>query len=819
MNLWYELKYTFRLLRKKLGFTALCVFVIALGLAIAFPLIVFTKFAGEGNLPFENGERFAIVMEDTQISSIIPTSQRLDPYVFEVIKERAKSFRDFGAYRNATVTVSDGEGAETFLAAFTTPNLIDMTGIVSLIGRNLRPEDDVPGATPVTVISYALWNAYYGGDENIVGRQSRINGQFYTVVGVMPEGFAYPYSNDLWLPLQLTPNPQPGGNKTVLAVGLLAEDSSFSLADAEVKSILQPLSEEFSEFYDDKSAVVMHYTKIFNSSVVPITGPLFMGLTITVLLLVSFNVGNLLIIRSNERLSELAVRGAVGGTRLLIVTQVMLESFLIAAAAVVLGLILGQLSMISLSIYFPEYFSEFPFWFTLDLQFTDGMAVVVSTMLIWLISGVYPAWQASRSDMGNVLCNGGSNNRPFSRFTRILVSLELIASCFLLILSLALVLGIYRANQVDLGVRTNDFLLGRVDLSSDAYSEAGRKLAFLDQLKEELSSLELFEGAAYTTAPPKLYAERTDFSLADQDLRVANRYPELGYVWTSDNYFEHIDAQITEGRDFDAGDNQNSLSVVVVDDAFAQRYWPGQSALGKRILFNANETPEELTIVGVINHIVQGNPIGAPLTESTFYRPLAQLSQADAVIQRAAAEIFLLADAPNLDNSPLNIYERALKQAGNRVDRDVSLLDVMVFSKLPSMQAFNLFASMMLGVSLATLVLAVVGIYGVVSRSIFSRIREISIRRALGSTNRNIMRIFVRQASGYLLSSFIVGGMAALLILAVIGGQLQSSGELNSNSWVVAVVFTSLGLLVFLASYMPVRKAVAIEPGEGLHYE
>ncbi|MCG8415115.1 MAG: ABC transporter permease [Pseudomonadales bacterium] len=823
MNVWFDLSFTLRLLRRKAGFTSLCVFVIAVGLAMAVPLLVLTKFTGTANLPFPDSDRLTIIMEDTQISSLVPTSQTLDPYVYQLLTESLSSFEMLGAYQNSTSTISDGETAEIVSSAVITSNLLDVANTNPILGRSLVANDNQAGASPVAVVSYSLWNSYYNRDENIIGKQSRVDGQTYTIVGVMPEGFAYPYLNDIWLPLQLPANPEPSGNQSLLVVGMLNEGINLTQADTEVKAILTPLSEEYPESYGDKTGIALHYTKIFNSSVVPFTGVLLSGLTAAVLLLVAFNVGNLLIIRSNERIAELAVRSAVGGTRLRITGQVLLESLLIVGGAICIGLVLGQTGLTYLSVAYPEYFAGFPFWFSVNLGLEDSILVVLCAIAVWLFSSLYPAWQASRSSVGEVLNRNNQSTSGAGSFTRFLVAMELVASCFLLIVSLALAVSIYNAYQNELGIQTDDILASRLRLSSDNYQTAEEKLHFLQQLDLEVANQDSFGATEFTTAPPRVHAPSVNYQLQDRDLRNEGQFPSIKHVWTSDGYLEQLGIELVEGRFFDVGDNHENLPAVIVDELFAQQFWPEDTALGKQIIYDADRSAETLTVVGVVRFLLQGNPIGSPLSESTLYRPLSQLALAGDEIQSSVNTIFTTTTASGLTTSsrPISFYEDVIKQASARVDRDVAILNVLplIDMTLLSGAPFNLFADLMTWVSIVTALLAIAGIYGVVSRSVILRTKELNIRRAVGSTNQMILNLFLSQASRYLLASFVVGGVGAVLLLSILVEQIQSAGLFNVVFPVATSVLAGLACLVLLASVVPVRKIVAMDPAEALYCE
>ncbi len=823
MNYWFELRYTLRLMRKRLGFTALSVFVIALGIGISIPLISMTKFFGLGSLPGEGADRLVVLKQ------FVPGEQNLplfDPFVLRRIEQGVDSYAKIGAFQQAPAIFSDGESAEAFTSARIMPRIFDLLPAAPLLGRPLQDSDDAPGAPPVAVIGFDLWQNYYSGAEDIIGQTSRINGEPVTIVGVMPEGFAYPIRHELWLPLQLDGVPEPGQRRSLYVVGQLSEGVGRDAASVEFNALMLGLAEEFPQSYSGVTGTVMSYPLITMNDG-PIFGQLALGIVVTLLLLVCFNVANLLTARNTERVSELAVRGALGGTLWRIMRQVLLESLLICIFAATIGLLIGSLALAALASSMQSFPGGSPFWVVMGLQSYELIAVLAITLSIWLVSGLFPAWQVARQDISQVLAadSGPSGKASAGRATQFLVTVEIVASCFLLIVCMAFVIGLYSASRMDMGIDSEGYLSARLDLSAGAYQDPANKLRFLDALQAEVGDMEQFERPAYATALAGQQPPRLTYALEDRDVRQDGRYPQVGLVWASENYAEAMDISLLAGRYFDFSDNDSSQPTVVVDELFAARFWPDQplsAALGQRIQLAPGQPGQWLRIVGVVNHLIQGQPTAERLYQSTVYRPLAQLPASDPAIRARVNSVALAVAATGLADTELSEFETQLKNAVSRVDRDVPLSSVMTLdrAKYLVMEAVNTTADIMLWVSLVTLVLAVVGIYGVVSRSVLSRGKEVGIRRALGSTNFNIVRIFMAQGSRFLSLGVLIGGMGGILVVDGIFGATGSQGSSMGFTLSLTIpIVACLGALVLLASYVPARKLVASEPGEALHYE
>lgn len=821
MNYLFELKYTLRLLRKRQGFALLCTFVIAVGIGISIPLASVIQFFGYVDIPLVNSDRLVIVRQQVEGQSNV---QFVDPYSYRYIEQTAQSYELLSAFQERAAVFSDGETAESFAGAWIEPELLEFAASAPLVGRSLIASDNLPGAEAVAVIGFDLWQNYYASADDVVGRTSRINGENVTIVGIMPAGFGFPIANDLWMPLQLSNSPDPGLERNLYLVGLLGERASQNDALVELESMLQSLSIEYPEFYTGISGIVLPYSFIIINDG-PIFGQLFIWMLATVLLLVCFNVGNLLSARNSERLNELAVRGAVGGTRWRIISQVLLESFLICVVAAVLGTILGSIGLSIIGGGMANTLFSLPFWINFSLDSGDFFMLVIVTTSVWLLSGFYPAWKISRQDLNSLLSHDSktSSSMASGRLTKLLVTVEIVVSCFLLIICLSAIAAFYLSSRQDMGVNANELLSARINLVSTNYDDSNSKLRFLQDLRSELLDTAGFEEFTFATAMAGQRTRRLDFELEDLDLATDSRLPQVGMAWVAANYFDMMESNPLQGRLFGFDDDADSNAVVIVDGLFAQRYWPEETAIGKRIRLLPEQGGQWLTIVGVVNHIIQGQPTAERLYESTVYRPIQQLVTASTA-QASVTGVSLAVRVPNLESLSLVDVEQTLKSAAANVDREVPVLDVMPMSRmmLLGMKSNQFFYDIMLWMSLATVILATVGIYGVVSRSVLSRGMEIGIRRALGSTNFKIVSIFLKQGLVYLSSGLLLGGIGGVLVVNLLFQAVGSGSDDGASSLfftIVLMVMLMLSGMVFVASYMPTRKLVRIEPAEALRNE
>lgn len=811
MQLFSDLKYSLRLLSKAPAFTATTLVVIVLSLALYLASYSLGNMMANEPMPFPNGERYVVLRAiDTETSSN-PTLLSHDMYIYTRFSETAESYTDLGAYNRSTFVLSDADYAQPFQGVSITTNLFLSLAINPVLGRNFTAEDSMTGAPRTVLISDKIWRTYYGSDPNVVGRFSRIDGESYAIAGVMPEGFYFPRGADLWLPLAAGQSLQPGEGLPLSLVGILKEDTNYSIAESELDEFMGRLASEYPVNYSNRAAAIDDYSDSYAAS--PFNfARILTFITLIILAIAIVNLSSLLFIRSSSRQQELAVRSSVGASGWQLSKQVLLESFLICFVGLILSLFLSTLMLKGLEASFLARGLGFNYWFNFSLNLQAVFTGIVSTLVIWLASSFLVCLKAYRSDPGVLLnsSNKGSDGKSNHVVTRMVVGFELLLSSFLLICCGALIYLFLLIANTDYGVSTDNYAVASLSLSHSDYSDQQRRLTYLEQLEGELATVPGVTAVSLTSALPQRPGRQGSYTVNDVTSRTNEQSFRQTTIWVSDNYFSTVNVDLLEGREFDGADSSESTPVTIVNENLAKRLWPDGSAIGKEIHSVIGEEIISLTVVGVVSDILQNPAVLSSATDSSsLYRPLGQQSPVDLSL--------LVKHSPQLVISEL---EANLKIAATAIDRNIPIVNVHSLQDQIAidLQGMDIIVLMFTFFALATLALAGIGIYSVVARSIELRTYEIGIRRALGSSRFSIIWRFVRQVIYFLIVGAAIGGSLASFIITL----SASSFGLNSLTF-LPVIFTlstlSLLLVIVAATYLPASKAVAMEPGDALRYE
>ncbi len=813
MNLINDLSYSIRLLRKTPAFTLVCLLVVTLGVGVAVSLYALNKNFYFGELPFPNGDRFVVLNKvDAQTNGDQGASLDVNGFTFNRLRDLSSSFSELGAFRSIGATISDGESAEFYAAAEIMPNLLAATAVQPMLGRTFISSDAEAGAEPVVLISYRLWQNYYAQDPGIVGRVARINGNSFAVVGVMPEKFSFPTTHQVWFPLSIPASSPAQSSENFGVVGILAENIGREQASLELANTLSQIRSEYPNLFVDLYGNVTRYTRIWAGDSGGI--PLILGvLALTIILLVSLNLSTLLFVRTNARHQELAVRNALGANRWQNFRQVLTESLVICLIGSVLGFALAEfinrIYQASVTALASGGNSVMPFW----IDFTpDNTAVMITAglmIIIWLFSGGLAAKRASASELSQVLEGSkGATNRFGTATMRIVVGVEIMFSVFLLILCALFILTMRDAANVDYGTNSEGVYVADINLSDRRYDQFEARRQFFNNLNNELLNSSEIQSVTATTALPGWNGVQIAFELGEGEVADANDPLQVETIWVSDNYFASLGILPLSGREFDVTDIGSSSSVAVVDEEFASTYWPDESALGKLVRLDRGESDDWLTVIGITPAIKQGSGVGSD-NPPVVYLPFDEHSPRSVSI--------VLKTTGNTDYPTIT---EKLKTAALVVDRDIAITEISSLAYTQSLNtvAFTFFGNFLIGVGLTTLFLSVVGIYGVISRSIVLRTNEIGIRRALGSSSRKIISVFIKQGLRFFSIGAIIGGAAVLLIVNSVPTGL-SNALFDYLYFSIASCFALVACLVIAASYIPARAAVALEPGDALHYD
>ncbi|PCI76285.1 MAG: hypothetical protein COB20_10905 [SAR86 cluster bacterium] len=820
MNFLYELKYTLRMIRKKLGFSILCVLVIALGFPIALPLYSIVKNFAYASLPYSGGDRIVVLKQlDTRTNREVGDTT-FDYFLFNGIKERSRSFEKLGAYQNIVTNISDGEFAQQYFGHRVTSEFLSYAETNPILGRSLLPEDESSGAEPVVLISYRIWQEYYTGDPEIVGKIARVNAQPHTIIGVMPDGFKYPSAAEIWLPFSIPSFSEPGTQPLFVMSGILNEGVSRAEASVELALIMQSLSAEAPGFYENRSAAAVRFTQAgLNNGAWLIKSVAITA--ICLFLVICINVGNLLILRANERVSELAIRSAMGAKRLSLISHVLLESFLVCFCGAMLGIsfagwVLNFLQGFLLSQSLDG--RTLPFWWNFGFTQEVFYLSTILMLTLWLSSGIFAAWRASKDGISTVLAKnsqmgGGTSS---GRLTQSLVGIQIVLSFFLLVLSGVYVFGFQGVLPSSVVSNPDNYLTATFDLDSARYRIPNQRRQYRSELVQELSQLNEFSEISIATALPGGGSEYSRAAVGDAG-EMAEDAPLMAVNWIDSQYFDAISFELFGGRNFDTGDLPNGDPVAIVSESFAGRMlMASDSLLGKQIrLKDFSGIGEDfVTIIGVAPLASYDNSALNISQAPIIYRPIAQ--------QNTASALKLIVKLNLATETPLIELENLVRESAALIDRDVPFytFELMSTPIVLNVLFIRTLMIMFAAAAVGSLLLAVISIYGLISRTVHARTSEIGIRRAIGSPDSAIRGMFLKQALLYVIVAVIVGGGSAVLVINVLGSSLSSA--LNFVQ-ILTIVFPSvtaaISLLVFYASYVPVRGVVAMEPGEALHYE
>jgi len=821
MNFWYEFAYTIRVLKRRIGFSFLCVLVIALGYTVTIPLYAIVKNFAYATLPFPDGDRLVIVSQIDTLRNGEMTTSSFDEYQYNEIEQSVSTLESLSAFHELAITLSEGEYAERFFGGRITAETLSYAATNPILGRPFEPADEAVGAEQVVLLGYGVWQRYYGGDTSIIGKSSRVNQTPHTIIGVMPEGFSYPQSAQLWLPLSIDNAAQPGTYPRVSIIGKLATGVSRSEAALELAELVERQSREFPEIYGNRSAKIIPFTHgmftgaftIFNSMA---------GMAICIYLLVCLNIGNLLLIRANDRVNELAVRKAVGSNKAGLFATVLLESFVICLIGAVAGVLFarGSLGLLQslVGIMFPDVTTR-PFWLDFGLNLGVLTVMVLLMLTLWLISGAFAAWRVSSKDITETLGHDskGSASKQTNRITRLLVGTQVVLSFFLLVLS-GSYLFVFQNAASTFEMKDPELLVsGQINLSSESYSDPRRREIYRQSLKQIILFDNDFQDLSYSSVLPGNGSGRVQAYLENPDGVIGQSAPLLATNWVDSSFYDTFEFELLSGRVFNQFDSPDSEPVIIIDQAFLDSMGIDESIVGRSIylrnnrrLNNANDNAVLVRIVGIAPYLGPGNSQSSRTPR--IYRPLSQASP-------TAFRIVLKLNPET--RTSLAELERKIKVASSSIDRDLSIYNFQSVSAIREQDSSlsRLLLSVFSSVAVGALILAVIGVYGLISRSVYSRRSEIGIRRAIGSSNFSIIWLFLRQALTYLAAGVVIGGGLALLVVNVTSATAFGGGLLASLLSVLVIVTCLVGALLLFASYMPARRVVAMEPGEALHYE
>jgi predicted permease len=807
-NLLQDIRYAFRVLIKKPSFTI--VVVLALGIGIGATTAIFSVVNAIllRPLPYKNPDRIAMIWMNNPKLGVDQDWHSYPNYAD--YKEQNQVFEDMAAFNDRSFNLTGTGEPVRVMGVWATASLFPVMGVEPIMGRPFSAEEEEPGKDLVAVISQGLWQRRFGGDPNIIGQPISLNGVNRTVVGVMPASFVFPQKDtELWIPLAVSPQRKQARNSFSLkSVGRLKPGVTIEQARADMGAIGNRLDEQY--FHSGYGANIVPLHEQVTGKIRPALWVLFGAVTF-VLLIACANVANLLLARAASREREIAIRTALGAGRARLVRQLLTESALLALAGGVVGLLLAIWGLDALIALSPE---DIP---RLDQVGVDAR-VLVFTLAISLLTGfafgLVPALQASKPDMNETLKEGGRGSTggiQGKRVRGLLVVSEIALSLVLLIGAGLLIRSFVRLQKFDLGFNPNNLLTMRLQLPGTKYREEKQFVDFYQQLFQRMRSVPGVESVGATssiflTDTPN----STNFSIEGRPAFTDAESIEVPLDAVTTDYFKVMNIPLLRGREFDGHDQIGSPLVAIINETFARRFFPGEDPIGKRFLYGRPQGPNPpwRTIVGVVAD-VRRTGFDKDVRPETFLPQDQEPDNALTVVARTAS-------------NPAS-FAGALRDQVWAVDKDQSVFDIKTMDEtLSEMTSQRRFTMLLLSIFAAVaLILAAVGIYGVISYSVTQRTHEIGIRIALGAERRDVLRLVVGQAMT-MTSVGVVAGLGASFLLAFVLKRLMS-GLLYGVSATDPVTFALIPLalvgVALGASLVPARRATKVDPMVALRYE
>ncbi len=802
-----DLKHGFRMLVKHPGLAAIAITALALGLGLTTTMWSITWGGILRGLPFEEADRI-LHLERARPSHGI-NSYGVPVSDFAAWREQQQSFEDLAAFSEGTVNLSGPEGKpERFEGGFITAATFRLLRVQPLRGRLFTDQDNLPGAAPVTIISWDLWQNRFGGDPDVLDKTLRANGQIRQIVGVMPKGFLFPTNARIWLPREMNPLAAAWGEGEQLEVmGRLRPGVTMARAQQEFEGICARLAQEHPKENEGVTPIIKPFTEEYIGREPILMLWTMMAAVFGVLLIACSNVANLLLARAATRTKEVAVRTALGASRWRIVSQLLTESLVLSAIGAVLGTGIAWAGTRMFMNAIRD--TEPPFWIDIRL---DGVVLAFSagiTLLAALVSGVLPALQATGANIHEVLKDEsrGASSLRIGRFSRVLVVAELALSGGLLVAAGFMIQSVVQLSRFDYGIPTDGVFTARVALFEATYTDSASRARFWNTLEQQLEAIPGQRGAALMTVLPGLEGWRQDFALEGKTYLKEQDYPATRRVAVTPRWFDSFGVRPIEGRLLGPGDIGGSLPVVVVTRGFVRAHFDGASPLGRRIRIGGPESSEPWrTVVGVVPDVwYDGTDNDDPL-RAVVFTPVGQ------------GDYRFLSLAVAAKGDPLALAQ-SVQSALSGIDPDQPIYFVRTLAAAIQRSGwfYGVFGTLFMAFGGAALFLATVGVYGVMSFSVSSRTREIGVRMALGASTRDVVRMFLRQGGGQALIGLSAGLVLAFFLAKGLG--LVMFQVDTRNPLMYAGVTGALAVTSLLATWIPARRAIQVDPNIALRYD
>lgn len=810
MGFFRDLRFGIRMMAKSPGFTLVAILTLALGIGVNSTVFTLVNAVLIKGLPFHDAQEIMSIREGRGPFSPVSYLDYLD------YRQQSRSFKGIAAFSQLGADLSDQENAaERVNGASVTSNMFSMLGQKPRLGRDFTPEDNKPGAAPVALLGNFLWQSRYGGKPDILGRAIRVNLQTYTVVGVMPEGEEFPFATRVWLPLIQDETRQKRDQRNIQLVGRLASGVSVEQAQAELKTIAARLAETYPDTNKDVQATVTLFADVVRGGPIRIMFLSLQGAVGFVLLIACANVANLLLSRAVGRTRETSIRTVLGATRWRIVRQLLIESVMMSFLGGLLGLVL--------SVFGVRWFDRAvadngkPYWMVFNMDYLVFLFFLAICVAAGILFGLAPALQISKANVNENLKEGGRGTTGgvrARRLTSVLLVVEIVLTLVLLVGAGLMIRSFLNMYSFDIGVETGNLLTVQIQPAASRYPQPESRRAFQERLLERLKTLPGIDKLTMTSNPPAGGALGRTLKLDDRNIADAgNRLPTVFRVAIVPGYFQALDLKVMQGRDITDADGNPGNEVVIVNEPFVRRYWPGENPIGKRIrlgqdLVRSTDDPTMpwLTVIGVSPPVFQAGQQNDLSVQPTVYVPFRQ---------EPTITFTVLARS----HLPRETLITAIRNELRSVDPDLPLYNIRTLDQILEQRRwpFRVFGTLFAAFGVIALMMSAVGIYAVTAYGVGQRTPEIGLRMALGASQSDIMWLVLRQGLRRIGIGLVCGLLAAWGLSRVLQSVLVQVTAADPLTFISITLL--LTLVTLIACWVPSRRAMRLDPAEALRTE
>lgn len=805
-KLWQDLRYGLRMLTKSRGFTALAVLALALGIGANTAIFSVANAFLRKPVSFPQLDRL-VAIENLAPEQTVGWNN-VSPADYLDWKRQSRSFEQMAAIEESNVNLTGNAEPERVFGTFVSANYFDVLRVKPAMGRAFLPEEEQPGRNQEAILSHGLWQRRFGSDPSVLGKTVALDGKSCIIVGVMSKEFDYPPAAQLWLPLALDAKRQAVRDDHSLdLVARLKPGVLFGEARAELETIESGLQQQFPKTEKGWEVKVMPLRVRASGELADEYSLLLMAAVGFVLLIACANVANLQFARSASRQKEIALRQALGASRLRVVRQLLTESILMAVAGAGLGLLLAEWG-IELTLHYmpPEVERFIPAWKHIRLDSEAFLFTLGITLLAGLVSGLAPAFQSSKPDINEELKEGGRSStagRARQRLRSAFVVVEVALSLVLLVGAGLMAKGVRALLDVNRGLSPEKVLSMRINLPESKYKTPQQQASFYDQVLRQFETIPGAQAAIVTEVP--FGGDDDDaFSIQGRPAK-AGEFQIANHETVSPGYFRMMKIPLLQGRLLRDQDGAEAPGVVVISESMAQRYFPGEDPLGRIIKRGQEDSALPwLTIVGVVGDIK--------------YDPYERKEPPPLYVSYHQVPHGYSYIAIRTEGEP-TAFASAVRSRIASVDPEQPVFDVQTLERLISNQVLGLsYVAVMLSVlGIIALILASIGVYGVMAYSVTERTHEIGVRIALGAQQRDVLRLVLGR--GVVLTSL---GLAIGLPLSLALARLVASlffGVGASDLVTFGGVTLLMTGIALLACYVPARQAMRVDPILALRHE